>query len=186
MITDKSLSILAIAASFVALGISSWQAWDSRKFNRLTIDPYLQTNPKLTGDSETGLYLENAGTGTAFINKIDMFYDGKKYNLTNDSSIDFFKAINVNPDCFRQSWPRKGAALQSGKEFPLVRITNADTDACHLVAAKFLTQPGIEMTIGYTTPYREEREDTDEFALTERELGAHGKTMEQLRNLMDQ
>ena len=171
MTAEKVLSLAAIIISTLALIVSIWQAKDNRDFNKLSFKPHLQVNPKLTGDKEDGLYLENAGTGTAFIDSITVSTNGKIYNLIEDNPLEFFNSLNVKPHCYRQSWPKKGAAIQSGKEFPLIKVTEANAQECNVEVIKLLTRPNVIMNIFYTSPYNEKLKYSKSISLTEKELG---------------
>ena len=171
MTSEKVVSLAAIIISTLALIVSIWQAKDNRDFNKLSIKPHLQVNPKLTGDKESGLYLENAGTGTAFIDSVTVSTNGKIFNLTEGNPSEFFNSLNVKPDCYRQSWPKKGAAIQSGKEFPLIKVTEANEPLCYFEVFKLLTGPNIIMNISYTSPYDEKLKYSKRISLTESELG---------------
>ncbi len=186
MAFEKALSTAAIIISTFALVVSIWQAKDNRDFNKLSIKPHLQVNPKLTGDKESGLYLENAGTGTAFIDSITLSVNGKIFNLIEDNSSEFFNSIDVKPDCYKESWPRKGAAIQSGKEFPLIKVTEANAPLCNFEAMKFLTEPSVIMNISYTSPYNEKLEFSESISLTERELGIYFELINKLKNITSQ
>lgn len=181
MASEKVLSIGAIIISIFALIVSIWQAKDNRDFNKLSIKPHLQVNPKLTGDKESGLYLENTGTGTAFIDSITLSANGKTFNLIENNSSDFFNSINVKPGCYRESWPRKGAAIQSGKEFPLIKVTEANALLCNFEAMKFLTEPNIIMNISYRSAYNEKFKFAESISLTERELGVYFELINKLK-----
>lgn len=181
--SEKSISALALVISISALVVSIWQGVDNRNFNELSVKPHLQINPKLTGDSESGLYIENAGTGTAFINSISIRVNDKTFNLIEDNTSILFEFIRVKPDCYRESWPRKGAAIQAGKEFPLIQVTKADVAVCNLETIKLLTEPNMIMNIEYTTPYGELLNFSDNISLTEREFGVYSELINSLRNI---
>jgi len=184
--SEKILSLSAVIISIFALVVSIWQGIDNRDFNKLSVKPYLQVNPKLTGGVESGLYLENAGTGTAFINTISLSLKGKTFDLIKDNTSTFFESIQVKPGCFKESWPRKGAAIQSGKEFPLLQVTKADIAACNLEIVKFLTESDVVMNIEYTTPYGEPIKFSETISLTERELGVYFELINSLKNITSQ
>ncbi|WP_444910410.1 hypothetical protein [Microbulbifer sp. TRSA005] len=183
MSSEKSLGIIAIIISVFALAVSVWQAVDNRNFNKLSIRPHLQVSPNLTSVSESGLYLENAGTGTAFIHSIKLNIKGKSFDLIENSSTDFFKFTDVKPNCYRESWPRRGAAIQAGKEFPLISVTKSDKPLCGLAAIEFLTEPGITINISYSSPYGEIFELSDSISLTERELGEYFELINKIKNM---
>jgi hypothetical protein len=185
-VSEKSLSVAAIIISTFALIVSIWQAKDSRDFNKLSFKPHLQINPKLTGNKESGLYLENAGTGTAFINSLTLTVSGKTYDLIEDNSSELFNSIDVRPGCYRESWPKKGAAIQSGKEFPLIKVSDSNIESCWFEAMKFLTEPNVIMNISYTSPYDEELVFSESISLTKRELGVYFELINKIKNITSQ
>lgn len=79
---ERSVSCAAMFISFLALVISIWQGYEAKKHNRLSFTPYLQISPRLVGDISSGLYLENAGTGTAFFKSIVIIVNRNKFDLT--------------------------------------------------------------------------------------------------------
>jgi hypothetical protein len=71
---DRSLSIVAVAVSALALFISGWQGVETYKINRLSIRPFIQLDSSAYGpvdwggsQSPPGAYIENSGNGTAII-----------------------------------------------------------------------------------------------------------------------
>lgn len=169
--SDSKLGIIAIMVSGLALLISFWQAWDSRQFNKLTFKPHLQVNPVLTGEKNSGLYLENAGTGTAFIQSISFVKNEKNYNVLEDGPLGFYAQINVNPLCYKQSWPRPGAAIQAGKVIPLIKVTEAKINQCVNEVTKLLFQSKVKIHIEYLTPYDEKLEYFKAVGLNRKDIG---------------
>lgn len=169
--SEKLFSALALIISIFALFVSVWQGVDSRAFNKLSVKPHLQVNPRLTDYANSGLFLENSGTETAFIEAIVLSVDGKVFDIINEGSLAFYEYIKAKPNCYRESWPRKGAAIQSGREFPLVQVTRAEVGVCDLEVVRLLTVPDVTMKIKYITPYGELLEMSEVFSLSERELG---------------
>ena len=183
MLSEKMLSKLAIVISVFALAVSIWQAADNRSFNEFSIKPHLQVNPRLTFDSESGLYLENAGTGTAFIDSISLHVNGKSFDLIKNHSSEFFDFIGIEANCYKESWPRSGAAIQAGKEFALIQATKVSDPRCNFAIEGFLVKPQIEIDIDYHSPYGEPLNLSDTVSLTERELGKYLELIGQLAAL---
>jgi len=147
---ERSTSITALIVSVFAIGLSLWQGFISREHNKLSLAPYLQVSPKLVGGKESGLYIENAGTGTAFIKSVNINVDGKTFDLTKNSWSDLFEYIKVNPICYKKRWLKVGSAIRAGNEVVLISMTDADLPLCVLSAIKFLTTPEMRLSISYT------------------------------------
>lgn len=156
MSSEKVLSISAIFISICALAVSIWQGVVEREHNRLSLTPYIEVSPRLAGRSQSGIFIENAGTGAAFIKYVNISSGGKLFKLTEDNWSDFFQHIGVNKDCYKKSWIKPGSVLQPSKEIPLITVSEASMPICDLDAVKFLTEPGLTLKIVYESPYKEE------------------------------
>ena len=181
---EKILAISAVFISILALCVSIWQGKLSKEHNRLSLAPYLQVSPKLVGDSESGLYLENAGTGSARIQSAYISARGKSFDLTSNGWPKFCKHIGVIPGCFRNSWLRPGAAIIAGKELPLISLTKADLllPECDAEAIKFLTEPDVKLTIQYISPYNDIYQLSEKITINESDLGEFADFIDMLKN----
>ncbi|MFM5361877.1 hypothetical protein ACET98_12370 [Aeromonas veronii] len=169
---EKTISFVAILISFLALLISIWQGYIARQHNRLSFQPYLQVSPRLVGDINSGLYLENAGTGTAFVKSIDIVINGKDFDLTKNQWSQFLSFVDINPICFKKSWIRPDAALQAGKELALISLSKAELpfSFCWLEVTKLLTLEEAELRVNYKSIYEEDFKLEDKFAIKRNEL----------------
>ncbi|WP_416398908.1 hypothetical protein [Allohahella sp. A8] len=171
----RSGNIFAAAAVFIsllALGVSIWQGILSREHNRLSLAPHLQVSPRLQGDGETGLYLENSGTGSAFIQSATISDGSKVFDLTANEWPQFLQHLGINPQCFRNNWLRPAAAILAGKEFNLLKISDAEVlhEYCSVQMRQFFLQKGVKLTIAYTSIYEDHYRISEEFAFKESDL----------------
>jgi len=63
-----------------ALGFTVWQAYVQRQHNKISLRPHLFTftnKDKIKNSARLQVLLTNNGLGPAFINKFEVFYDGK-------------------------------------------------------------------------------------------------------------
>lgn len=148
-ISNKNLSISAVVISLVALANSFWQSYLTESHNSLTIKPYLQASPRVTGDDSSGLYIENKGTGTAIISSAKISIRDAIYDLDNMRWTSIFTDLKLDPLCFRTSALKKGAAISAGNSVPLLTKTKADRALCELDVASFLANTNFELTINY-------------------------------------
>ena len=169
---ERTLTFSAMFISCLALIVSVWQVISIQEHNRLSLAPYLQVSPRLLGDSNTGLYLENAGNGSAFIKSATISVRGKKFDLTENQWPEFFEYIDVEPLCFKNTWFRFDAAILVSKELDLIRISDADflLPQCQAEAVKFLTTDGVTLDIEYASIYKDRYQLSEEFSIKESDL----------------
>jgi hypothetical protein len=173
MRSERILAVSAVFVSVLALGVSIWQGMLSREHNRLSLAPYLQVSPRLVGDASAGLYLENAGTGSAFVKSASISVRGKNFDLADNKWEEFFEHIGVEPRCFRERWLRPGAAVLAGKEFDLIKISDANLSLpeCLFETLKLLTEKDAQLNISYESSYNERHDLSVAFAIKEDDLG---------------
>ena len=75
---SKKIDLTALIISLVALGISSWQWYESSQDNKMTNNPLIDISlfSATGGDRAHGFYIENAGNGAAIIEKMEIYVDG--------------------------------------------------------------------------------------------------------------
>lgn len=95
VIIPLSLALIALAA----VGIAVWQGFETRRYNRKSVKPYLEVNYDLVPTEPVKIIIKNQGIGPAFITKITCDVDG--------TTFDAFSLETLNA-CF------KAAALTSG------------------------------------------------------------------------
>jgi hypothetical protein len=84
-------AFISAGASIIALFISVWTTCSSINYSDLSLNPLIQ----ICFDSELGgLYIKNFGNNLAIIDGIEIFKEGKKYVVNNDSNwTNFIKEI---------------------------------------------------------------------------------------------
>ncbi|MBL4666387.1 MAG: hypothetical protein JKY04_03335 [Sneathiella sp.] len=152
---EKTVSILAIIISMVAITVSIWQGVETRDHNKLSLAPYLQATPTLGGDKRDGIYLSNDGTGTAFIKNATISVKNHKYDLTSNNWYKIYDDLNLTKGCFSESWLPIDSTLKAAEEISLISITRADKPECYLQVLKLVTAEGLRLSIEYTSVYKE-------------------------------
>jgi len=78
------ISISAIFVACVAVGISIWQGFETRRHNKLSVKPYLviRTSTSKSGLS-MGVWVENDGLGPALIKDFIVYFDGQPTRIDN-------------------------------------------------------------------------------------------------------
>lgn len=76
---SKKIDLTALLVSFLALGISSWQWYESSQDNKMTNNPLIDISlfSATGGDRAHGFYIENAGNGAAIIEKMEIYVDAE-------------------------------------------------------------------------------------------------------------
>ena len=71
------IACAAVALAFIAICISSYEAWANRRHNRLSVKPAVTIQRVLGNPEGSGLFLANFGVGPAIIKKIiySVIYD---------------------------------------------------------------------------------------------------------------
>lgn len=75
MTTADLIAALGIFIALIALGATFYQAYISRDHNRRSVRPALVIH--IDNIANSGYYLQNCGTGPAFISAIEYFIDDK-------------------------------------------------------------------------------------------------------------
>ncbi|WP_319237476.1 hypothetical protein [uncultured Propionivibrio sp.] len=115
----------AVIAVF-ALVATVWQAWVTRKHNRLSVKPLLNTWSETNGGA--GIYearLKNIGIGPAIIDSFEVRVDDKMVEGNGldviDSAVKAMFPSNA-PSVLYKSCMAKGGALGAGEGITIVRI----------------------------------------------------------------
>ena len=178
MNTDKVLSISAIMIALAAVGVSIWQSVEIRKHNRFSLAPYIVVAPGLTGlDGKNGVFVENNGTGSAFIINAEIVANGKVFDLTKNSWPQIYKHLNIKPLCHSESWFPKGSVLKAGMEHQLIGPTkSAEKPTCRIEFVKLLSANKLQLNLEYQSIYEEEFQYQQRIGLDPQEI----KTYKQL------
>ena len=94
-------TVIAISATVIAiasLGVSSYEAWATRKHNRLSVQPLLGLTTRFLVGATVGLRLSNFGLGPAKITNTKLMLDGKQIGDFSRSNVDQLRSsLSVRP-----------------------------------------------------------------------------------------
>lgn len=83
-------SIATVFIAVLALGLTIWQGWMSRRHNYNSVCPLLTYEThNTTNTKDFGIYIKNNGTGPAIINDMKFFVDGEEVEEVSNDSWDY-------------------------------------------------------------------------------------------------
>ena len=153
------LEIAAIIIAICALALTVWQGIQTRRHNRLTVKPHIDTGACYSLHKPfLGIRVVNSGLGPAILKKIEVGMRGQLYDclqigvleeLINDFQFNFEREVN-----FHLGLKGLGASVLNGEEFFLFSIAREDADAA---MAEVLRQKlsHVTLTVGYESMYGE-------------------------------
>ncbi|HAS3656066.1 TPA: hypothetical protein I6199_003019 [Vibrio cholerae] len=155
MKTDEMIALGALIVAVCSFFLTIYQARLSRKHNQLQVKPYLDLTCVSTLNEGFKCILKNYGTGPAYIEKINYYLDGEKYEVL---SPDDFKALllevgleNISLD-IRHCHFHKHSALSSSEQVNLFELTNsANKPYNHIDIITCLKR--ISITVDYECSY---------------------------------
>lgn len=126
------LDCVAIVISMAALGLASYQGYETSKANRIAVEPHLDLSlVGAKGISQThGFRLDNAGNGSAYIKELNLFVDDVK--VTGEKDEIWFSALN------QVGWPSEnitdlslvylpeGSVINDGRVIYLLALNNRE------------------------------------------------------------
>jgi hypothetical protein len=77
MMDNTDISFIAAAIAFAAMAFTGWQAWISRKHNKLSVTPHLTIWESELNNGSYSYELRNNGIGPAIITSLQFFVDGE-------------------------------------------------------------------------------------------------------------
>lgn len=75
MSSEQITAISSLVVACIALFISIWQGWVTRKHNRLSVRPFLRIDKSLQSDHPVEISIRNSGVGPLFIVSFDILLD---------------------------------------------------------------------------------------------------------------
>lgn len=97
--SSEITSICAVVIAVAALITSIWQAFLTRKHNRLSVTPCITTTSRVVEGDPINCVFENHGVGPAKILSVKLSYGNTNFEIENyDDFKSFFRSINVNLD----------------------------------------------------------------------------------------
>lgn len=92
-LTETRLTSFAVGIAALALIVSGWTAWQTRKHNRLSVKPLAVFEWRAFDEGREGaFYLSNYGSGPAIVTKYVIEFDGKKFESV--WKRDFFETVH--------------------------------------------------------------------------------------------
>jgi len=152
--SDKVLSISAIIIAIVSIFIGIWQGSETRKHNRLSVQPRLSIQHSLNyADQSLSLILINKGLGPAILETIKYEYESKFYEITNNHNIlDFLDRIDLKvPLSFDRFAP--GVTITSNDVYTILRIDLKDLESIKVSPGTLISK--FKFEIIYSSLYRE-------------------------------
>lgn len=119
---QSAANIATVSIALVALFFSAGQLYLQREQNHIAVEPRLNayfSNEKKAGN--WGIYIFNNGFGPAYVEKIDVFVDGKKI----EGEKKFYQAAvlaGLDGNCLSIGEPRANDTFKLGEEIPLIIV----------------------------------------------------------------
>ena len=143
------IALCALGVSFIAVVLGFWQAWATRRHNRLTVKPELE----LALDMHKGYVLINGGLGPAKVTRLFVKFNGNKFNFFDlDESENFMEATKLDELC---TWTviAKSMMIRSGQTVPLITMKDPTNKETRELIAN--TYPFLVISISYESIYGE-------------------------------
>jgi len=117
------ISIAASAIALCALVATIWQAYITRKHNRLSVRPILNFNV-MTENSDFVLSLKNTGFGPAIITDYQINFNDESLGDNSDEiAINLSEELEIGSYNKRMYFPGKGQAIAPGEFYRLIKIS---------------------------------------------------------------
>jgi hypothetical protein len=164
--------VLTLVIAVVAIGLAIWEGMESRRQNRLTVQPRIAAEintGRESGRAYIRMSVESTGLGPAVINTFRVFFDGALQDATGapDASVwrNVLAAFDPSETQINARTLGTGYYFPAGREETLfeARRVQSDSDATSLAGS--LARLGLQ--ICYCSVYGT---DCDEVLLTTRDL----------------
>lgn len=151
-----------IFIAVLALVVSVWSAYETRKHNRLSVKPSISISGVFTDDQdESGILVSNNGSGPAFLQKFDVYIESKK--MPNSSPVKLGRAIQetlgISDIYLYVGVPSPGAVFKEGTTHKILgtseKLSNLSTDQLSRLSKAI---PKIEFVVGFSSLYEEDFE----------------------------
>ncbi len=151
--TEVSAVVIALCALF----FTGWQAWITRKHNKLSVKPHLirHTNlNKFPNHCELSVSLKNIGLGPLFVKKMVFYHNGEPFDFHDDDELEAKIWGIVGHKDFNHSSGtiNNGSGLEPGSEHQIFRLEFSRTfpEQC-IQAAKDLD--AFDVVVEYESIY---------------------------------
>ncbi|MCF7486757.1 hypothetical protein AB4277_00900 [Vibrio splendidus] len=124
---EEKIALGALVIASCSFALTIYQAWLSRLHNRMQVKPYIDLTWVSTLNDGFKCSLKNYGVGPAYVEKVNYYLDGKKYQI--ESSDDFKGLIldigleNTHLEV-KHCQLHKHSALSSSEEINLFEFNN--------------------------------------------------------------
>jgi hypothetical protein len=165
---DKIVSLSAILISLATMTIYLYQTHLIKKQQHASVMPYLMVGQSSMGKNHMMVNLTNNGLGPAFVEKFNVYYQGKKYE--NCDLAVFFYHYNIKKDSihFGYSSLIVGQLIPANKEIEMMIINNNEKEATKLKKYFWDTDKPVELEIIYSSIYGEKWRMRGNFARPEK------------------
>jgi hypothetical protein len=149
---DKIVSLSAILISLATMAIYLYQTHLIIKQQHASVMPYLMVGQSSLNDNHMMVNLQNNGLGPAFVEKLNVYYQGKKYE--NCDLAVFFERYNKK-DTIRFGWSNiiVGQLIPANKDIEMLVISNNKKEATKLKKYFWGMDKPVELEIIYTSIY---------------------------------
>ena len=152
----KNFEFWGIAIGSLALIATIIQGWHAREHNKLSVRPYLTMAAKIEGPGgKNGIFIENAGLGTAIIKKAIIRFNQIDYDFNKIVWPEILGKKGIDKMCFERTWLPVDAAITTTKEEAIIKLTRADSKGCYLEISKLVLNNQISVKIEYESLYKE-------------------------------
>jgi hypothetical protein len=144
ILNQKMFNISSFIVAACALGLSVWQGYVQREHNHVSLEPrinaYFQSN---NGKSTTGLYLINNGLGPGYVERLDIYFDGKLISSKNQMDQWRFNSALLplglaQQPCIAVAGPRPNDSMKAGEEIQLITVSKGDLVECEKAKSALL------------------------------------------------
>jgi hypothetical protein len=165
---DKIVSLSAILISLATMTIYLYQTHLIIKQQHASVMPYLMVGQSSLNDNHMVVNLQNNGLGPAFVEKFNVYYQGKKYE--NCDLATFFNHYNLKKDTIQFGYGNLvvGQLIPANKEIEILLVSNNKKEAYKLRKYFWGMDKPIELEIIYSSIYGEKWRMRGNFARPEK------------------
>jgi hypothetical protein len=150
---DKIVSLSAILISLATMTIYLYQTHLIIKQQHASVMPYLMVGQSSMNDNHVKINLINNGLGPAFVEKLNVYYQGKKYE--NCDLPVFFYYHNSQKDTIQFGYSNLavGQLIPANKEIEMMFINSNEKEATKLKKYFWDKSQTVELEIFYSSIY---------------------------------
>ncbi|MBX3628171.1 MAG: hypothetical protein KF892_24385 [Rhizobacter sp.] len=156
MTNSDFIALCAAGIAVLALVATIWQGAISRRHNRLSVRPHLDTHETLISGGTLSLSLANSGLGPAIIKRVRITIEGEIHtDFGSAYRLAVAKAVIGFEGKGDMQVAEPGSVLTAGQKLELFSISfDTESDQKLLAAKKFIDSYALEVT--YESMYGEE------------------------------